>query len=698
MDILVEKLLDKDNLTIPGFFVSSTAPQNVEEDVYYDIKDETQPTLRDVVECLYQQALSDNQNPGLVIAIHGYNSGVGADGVDSVREYWYKPLCEHINADPLLQKKLNNQLFIGYRWSSERVAGKNLFTALKALPIVLAGLFYGGLLTTLICLILAIWLRSWLLSLPLVLGTLLFSLVLSLVVLRVIVYFRDSYRATYFGVPDLVELIRKLDQGLMERRVRETLSDTALYDRIASKTPEMQDLERSLALQAMKKIQIELSKDSDLAIDRTDAKFQRFLRKLRQLNIFPELNDETLTNVIERLVLIQALAYDDAQRYWKQHSIKLSFIGHSMGSHVTTQVLRVLADVFDPRSIGSLNEGAEKVEKLPSSRIGRVFCLGRLVLVAPDIPLLTITSGRANFLRSSLRRFEEAYLFSNEGDLALRLASTAANYFSFPARSRTQGHRLGNVTVRSPGRSKALKKQTLDQYGIANLNQLSSPQPDHLLKYLEVNVLNKNENQSLDPSSQKPQTDESVASIKEDKESIADLFTYFDCTEYYDVADYNSVAQKQPFNVLIGEGQKSPLNLIEYINLFFAFSTFSSENFPKCKDVHSGYFAGRFSKLLIYRLAFMGFQELLDSLIGESPSTFGISALPPQDLEEDLSKARQLPATAQEKRKIALRYFSWICAQKRLQVLVSPERYQVNVLGRDRDDTRESILMQELHE
>jgi hypothetical protein len=55
---------------------------------------------------------------------------------------------------------------------------------------------------------------------------------------------------------------------------------------------------------------------------------------------------------------------------------------------------------------------ASTSNKNPSGDISNVFSLGRLVLVASDIPAETIISGRANFLQSSLRRFDEAYLFS----------------------------------------------------------------------------------------------------------------------------------------------------------------------------------------------------------------------------------------------------------------------------------------------
>ena len=183
-----------------------------------------------------------------------------------------------------------------------------------------------------------------------------FAPIFTIVLLRFVVYFRDNYRANNFGTPDLVELIRQIDNAL--------------------------------------------TKDSL-----------------------------------------------ESKESWRKTRIKLSFIGHSMGGFVVTNTVRILSDVFDSESVGTMSTADP--QKKPSPNIGNVFCLSRLVLVSPDIPAETIISGRANFLQSSLRRFEEAYLFSNEGDMALRLASTAANYFSYPSRTQNGGYRLGNVTVRN---------------------------------------------------------------------------------------------------------------------------------------------------------------------------------------------------------------------------------------------------------
>jgi hypothetical protein len=58
-----------------------------------------------------------------------------------------------------------------------------------------------------------------------------------------------------------------------------------------------------------------------------------------------------------------------------------------------------------------------------------------------------LISNRSNFLSNSLVRFEEVFLFSNEGDEVLRQISTTANYFSFPTKSNNFGYRLGNVCL-----------------------------------------------------------------------------------------------------------------------------------------------------------------------------------------------------------------------------------------------------------
>jgi hypothetical protein len=608
MDLFIDYLFENSqSLPVPGYAVRSTAPINVETEVS-EQRDIAKPRLQQVIDCLYANSNTGAKDPGLVIAIHGYNTGAGIDEGRSVRQGWYTQLGNAVNQDPFTQTRTNNYLFLGYLWPSETISKDNLGNSYKALPFLLGLVWWGGIGLAIAGIILAIVFSAPLAIILTILGVFLFAMVFCLFLLRVIVYFRDSYRASNFGVLDLVELIRQLDQGLMERKMRDGLS------------------------------------------------------------------------------------YEAALEYWQNNPIKLSFLGHSMGAHVTAEVIRILSDVFDSQSIGKL--GRTNVGKLPSAKIGRVFALGRLVLVAPDIPVLAITSGRANFLRSSLRRFEEAYLFSNEGDLALRLASTTANYFSFPAKSRFQGNRLGNVTVK---RQVSDRTQKLNNFGIINLEKLATVKIDDLLQYLEIGILNQRQKQSLDPASQRLKKDEeSVATDEPDNESIADLFTYFDCTEYQDYTYYRN--GNQLHNVLLMDGQKSPLKLPAYLRLFRGF--ISSGEFPKSRDVHGGYFWGKFSQLLIYRLAFVGFSGLLEAIVLANPADFGIVAPLPEPLHSDLiavrSNADSQLKTAQlePNRQVALRYLSWLCQQKHIQVALSSERYQVDVKGRDRGQIRTSVLTQ----
>gem|GEM_PF-281986 len=724
MEILIENLFDNpEQLVIPGYFVRSTAPANVED--LTDLTDKDLPTIKDVVDCLYENVLSGKGDPSLVIAIHGYNTGPVGQAHDGVKEGWYQPLCNFANSDSFIRREKNNSVFIGYRWPSESLSQKNIRRdAFNALPILLRALFFAGLGITILAIILLFLFDQAGIGVLALIGVIGAAIVLSLYLLRITVYFRDSYRATYFGVTDLVEVIRKLDQGLVERRMQETLTDEFFYDRIAQQIDACRDYDSPTFSRLLTCIRRELGRRQDLLIDANDPRFKRFLTRLRlEIDVPKDISNDTLTSIMQRLVVLQGLEYDRAEQFWRQNTIKLSLIGHSMGAHVTTQVIRILSDVFDPSSVGAIESS---VEKLPSSRVGRVFCLGRLLLVSPDIPTLAIQSGRANFLRSALRRFEEAYLFSNEGDLALRLASTAANYFSFPARTRFHGYRLGNVTIKPWFDESKRRRRRTEKYGIVNLEKKPDRPPyilsDSLLKYLTLSVINQGANQSLDPTVQKQQrgeykvAEETVAPNEVDEEAIADLFTYFDCTEYKDRAYYNAESLKQDSYIMILGGQRSPLTLFDYFRLFIAYATFSPKHFPKKgRDVHGGYFWGQFSQVLMYRLAFLGFRSFLDSLLLTTPEALNIAEPLPEDLKQRIAQAQEvntaigipmgtipkddLPLSQQQimmlqtKRQTALDYLSWICEKKQIQSLVAPERYQVDVIGRDREEVRESFLL-----
>ena len=178
--------------------------------------------------------------------------------------------------------------------------------------------------------------------------------------------------------------------------------------------------------------------------------------------------------------------------------ISLSFLGHSMGTFLTTALIRVLSNVFDADADSHLwNDnplgpfagpscpapaGPELREQLRRQRanIGELFILDRLILVAADIPVWAITTGRSNYLASCLRRFRDTFLFVNDADMVLRLASTLANYFVFPSGTRMGGYRLGNLSIVGRGRDggygwRVSDVKDLELHGVLRAKPLCEP-------------------------------------------------------------------------------------------------------------------------------------------------------------------------------------------------------------------------------
>ncbi|NDJ16386.1 alpha/beta hydrolase [Myxacorys almedinensis] len=321
--------------------------------------------------------------------------------------------------------------------------------------------------------------------------------------------------------------------------------------------------------------------------------------------------------------------------YWKNKRIRLSFIGHSMGAFVTTNAVRILSDVFDQDSIGSLSMDTQN--KTPSPDIGNVFRLSKLVLIAPDIPVDTIISGRANTLRSSLRRFEEAYLFVNKHDTVLKLASTIANYFSFPAKTREGGYRLGNVFICAKKVQNDLGRRYKTRFGIVNLDTVCSTdikRPNYL-DYLCI---------SRDIPLSRRQDLVSVGG-----RAIAELFTCFDCTNYTEI---NRKTGKEVGIVSYGFGRPSKRFGERFSRIF------STKNL----DSHGGYIYNDhadLSKRLIYGLACLGFKGCLQAMHPE--------------LSNSAATLSQVHALSE------------VCQERGMQVLLATERYEVDILCEDRD-------------
>jgi hypothetical protein len=239
-----------------------------------------------------------------------------------------------------------------------------------------------------------------------------------------------------------------------------------------------------------------------------------------------------------------------------------------MGGFVVTNAVRILSDVFSPLAIAAMRHGPETLgseeergRRELRSKIGKNFILRRLVLVSPDIPSEVLLLGRSNALHSSLIRFQEAHLFSNEGDEVLRNISTTANFFSLPTKSRSFGYRLGNVGVLTGwGLSEQLTLGNL-RVGARTLYEL----------YAELDAV-------------------------QSEESFAQRLTYFDCTDSIDAEGRGVVTNAAP-------GTPPNLSWLGHLRLLWVYVRGEV-------DVHSGYFLKpSLVRRLIYRFASIGYGD-----------------------------------------------------------------------------------------
>ena len=557
---------------IPGYFVVSTAPPNI-EDCLAQNDAAAAAGVSAIATDLYRIHKTQADPPELVVTVHGYNTR--EEGIKA----WYSDIYRYINQVDAAISPRRNVVFIGYRWSSEslRLNPLHLWRNFHALPSLPKGLLLFGL-VVIMGLLAAVPLgqdsrTEVAIALLLCVTTLLTGIGLTLLLLRLSVYFRDVYRATNFGVLDLVELIRRLDKDLVRRRA---------------------------------------------------------------LDYPPVVTDNE--------------AYRSAQADWESSSrkIRLSFIGHSMGALVVTNIVRILSDVFDMRS----------VEKQPPADIGNTLSLDRLVLVAPDIPVLSIISSRANVLASSLRRFNEAYLFSNEGDLALRLASTTANYISFPSATQSRGYRLGNVALTHKRGYGIVNRRHLYRYFPRHLrlSKALALDPDDILNNLfVVQGWGRNNKGALSKLFERRQKEPAP------EVSIADLFTFIDCTAYTDRClcfEDDTRQAHEPRGILTRGVRKRSLNLWDYLLLVV-------DSIRGVRDVHGGYFSGEFSRELIYRLVFLGFDGVLKHIEpGMAAADAGLEA------------------------------FHEKCQRLGMQVYLSPLRYRADVQGQPVQVAKAEMLQQ----
>jgi hypothetical protein len=313
----------------------------------------------------------------------------------------------------------------------------------------------------------------------------------------------------------------------------------------------------------------------------------------------------------------------------EENRINLSFIAHSMGGFVTTNLIRILSDVFDnggDQTLDVADESSRSYESI-SSHIGRFFTLDKMVLISPDIPVNTILLERSNFLVSSLIRFKESYLFSNQSDMVLLLFSTVANYLSFPSRTPQMGYRLGNLGVERGCikrtwkqsfivRLKVIKnrlfvnsevhiendKYTLEEFELINVHE-PNPLPG-VLTDLVIGVQRKKLSGNSREGLKKP--------------FLAQKFTYFDCTDYL---RKKARGKDNPENVNF-----EVLDLIDYI-ILLRHASFTHGGYfdqERCPETHEA----------IYRIACQGFEGLEKNETGQQilQGKHGIKVLRPANI------------------------------------------------------------------
>ena len=497
--------------TIPTYFIESTAPYNVDDTAVPPpaLPPELSPIDSELAVKQIAEGLLREANPNLVVMVHGFNNPEPA----VLKMYTSAALA--IQRDDKIRDR-KGLVCVGYRWPSESMGSpwRGTWDALPTLP---TWILYFGIIVVLLTFPLfyfASETKQWWIDVfryiwnpegvhvVTLIGWSVAGLVLMAALLRTIVYFRDNYRASNYGVPDLIQVIRAIDA--------------------------------------------EIVRQCGLA-NRTDP--------------LPR--------------------------------VQLSFIGHSMGGFVVTNAIRTLSDVFavPVDALNAYGVGSSPIAKpqAPSRAIGKVFDLQRFVLASPDIPAETLLSSRGNFLASALSRFEEAYLFSNEGDEVLRQISTLANYFVFPTKSKNHGFRLGNVEILSRN------------FGMIDIGE------DDLLRVLRVGNLTLQElYDTLEDAKAERQPDAAPALAQA---RLPKVFTYFDCTDYRDRDDPNKPdvpANERPLLTFAKYRKRNDADakLGWYSHLYLLLVYLVNHQRP---NVHGGYFEGLLSQELIYRLACLGY-------------------------------------------------------------------------------------------
>lgn len=227
-------------VVLPMYFIESTARDNIDDPyVPPPVSDFLKPfeNSDDAVKQIAQK-LKDGKHPNLVVMVHGFNNPYQAV-LDT-----YTAAALAINGDDKIRVD-DGLVCVGYRWPSEKMGTPRRGTW-GAMPTLPTWIFYAGaalaVLPFLLFYLVSYYLKSqsirlsedvvgWIsffVHLLTMVGLTLAGLVLTAALLRAIVYFRDNYRATNYGAPDLVQIIRAIDGELGNLRGRGPRNDIEL--------------------------------------------------------------------------------------------------------------------------------------------------------------------------------------------------------------------------------------------------------------------------------------------------------------------------------------------------------------------------------------------------------------------------------------------------------------------------------------
>ena len=304
---------------------------------------------------------------------------------------------------------------------------------------------------------------------------------------------------------------------------------------------------------------------------------------IRSFVYFRDLDRATHHGIPDLVHLIRELDRRVANQRDGEHRIELSFIGHSMGALIAVGSIRLLTEVMSPVDASR-------------GQVSPHFFLGHLVLVSPDIPVESILPRRSNWLEQCLREFRELHLFSNDGDIVLKMISTVANYIMTPVRFWANGYRLGNMAIVRP-------EAGLAPFGVVNTG---APEPRGFLDKLRLGWFTLW--QRLDPIpsrgawydwfARRARLDPATTprhTFPEGSVPLPMRISYFDCTDSID----------GPKRLTRGK-QKKELSLFDNWQLFFESAIPGGS-----LDVHSGYFYGPVTVDLIAKLATLGLRQYL---------------------------------------------------------------------------------------